>query len=87
MLLRNGFEKLQSLHSRFLEKIGTISMWLFVSQYHILMAFNGNGTLVLIPRYYHVNLFMVLMVFVLITLVVSKHMQTFRRLRTTQSLN
>lgn len=71
ILLRNGCRTLQNYQSAFLIKIGKMSVWIFVSHYHIFMAMNGKAILMLIPKLYLINLLFVLVIFFVVFIIIS----------------
>ena len=72
--------KLGGLHSYFLSTAGSLYLWLFVSHYHILMALNGKGLLVLIPSFYYMNLVAVGIVFLFVSVLVHQSCTTLNKL-------
>jgi len=67
-----------------LEAAGTISVWLFVSHFHILLASDGKGLLVLVPKLVNLNIFIVMLVYVLTAVIVHN---SVGRLKEVKSFN
>ena len=78
--LRNAVGYFQGYHSSVLNQAGSLSVWLFVSHHHILMANNGQGLLVLWPKLYHVNIVVVVVVYVYLFLIVRASISTVKQL-------
>ncbi|KAK6632527.1 hypothetical protein RUM43_013295 [Polyplax serrata] len=64
IVLRNVSGVLRSRHSTFFAWFGRISPELCLSQFHIWLAADMNGTLVLLPKYSNINLFLTSFIFV-----------------------
>lgn len=70
VFFRNGVGYFRGFYSGFLNEAGSLSVWLFVCHYHILLASNGQGLLVFWPKLYYVNAAVVSFVFVYLFLIV-----------------
>lgn len=64
LLLRNGIYPLRNYSSSFLREVGSMSTWLYVSHYHILLAYDGRGILALLPGAFIGNTVVVAVVFI-----------------------
>ena len=64
----------------FLSQAGSLSVWLFVSQYHILMANNGQGLVVMWPKLYYLNAVVVAIVYSFLCLIVRASVGTVKQL-------
>eukprot|EP00095_Tigriopus_kingsejongensis_P006689 maker-scaffold25_size650667-snap-gene-1.20 protein:Tk06689 transcript:maker-scaffold25_size650667-snap-gene-1.20-mRNA-1 annotation:"conserved hypothetical protein" len=64
ILLRNLFGAIRSRYSSFFAWFGRISLELFIAQYHIWLAADTHGVLVLIPNYPVVNLILTSFIFI-----------------------
>ena len=84
MMLRNGIGSLQRYTSSLLSHAGSASLWLFISHYHILMAFNGKAHLVLVPKLYALNAVTVVSVFAVIFVVMSNSLRNLRMAKSLQ---
>ncbi len=69
VFLRNA-TFLHHFTSGFLQEAGALSLWLFVSHFHILSAHNGRGLLALFPGNYFLNAVGVVTVYVYIAMVI-----------------
>jgi hypothetical protein len=81
VLLRNGISPLQEYTSSFLTEVGSISLLIYVSHYHILLAFDGRGILVLLPKLFIVNAIVVVVVFVLIFAVINSSLYALKQVK------
>lgn len=81
MLLRSGIYALRNYTSFFLKEVGNMSMWLFVSHYHILLAYDGRGMLVLLPKLFIANAVVVVVVFVLIFVVINSSLRMLNQVK------
>lgn len=61
-----------------------MSIWLFVSHFHILLAFDGRGVLVLLPKLYFFNTLLVVSVFFVIFIVISNSLYTLKEVKSFQ---
>lgn len=84
VLLRNSFTPLQCYKSSFLVQVGASSLWLFVSHFHILLAFDGKGLLVLLPKLYLCNAVVVIMVFALVFVGMKTSLHTLMEVKSLQ---
>ncbi|TRY61460.1 hypothetical protein TCAL_03164 [Tigriopus californicus] len=64
ILLRNVFGRIRCRYSTFFAWFGRISLELFIAQYHIWLAADTHGVLVLIPNYPVVNLILTSFIFI-----------------------
>ena len=64
IMLRNLSGRLRSRYSSFFAWIGRISLELFILQYHIWLAADTHGVLVLVPSYPVLNVLVTLFIFV-----------------------
>ncbi len=80
IILRNGYESMQNYYSTFLSNLGGMSTWIFVCHYHILLAFDGKGILVLFPKLYLLNNFIVTMIFVGIVVLISHSLYILKKI-------
>lgn len=71
ILLRNVSGILRTRYSNIFAFFGRISLELFVSHFHIWLAADSNGVLVLIPRYPVLNALVVSYIYVYISYEVS----------------
>lgn len=78
LYLRNSIKRFQHYSSTFLSQAGSLSLWLFVSHFHILLARDGKGLLTLIPRFHYLNTLAVITVYLFFFLVVHKSMTTLK---------
>lgn len=78
LYLRNSIKHFQKYYSWFLSQAGSLSVWLFVSHFHLLLARDGKGLLMLIPRFYYLNLTAVVTVYVFFFIIVHKSMMTLK---------
>ena len=75
MFLRNA-TFFHHFTSSFLQEVGTLSLWLFVSHFHILSALNGRGMLALFPGNYFLNTVGVVTVYVYVAMVIRLSIRT-----------
>lgn len=64
IVLRNISGVLRTRYSTFFAWFGKISLELFVGQFHIWLAADLNGILVLAPKYNNLNVFLTSFIFV-----------------------
>ena len=64
MVLRNVFGCLRMRYSSFFAWFGRISLEMFICQYHIWLAADAHGVLVLIPNYPVVNILLTSFIFI-----------------------
>lgn len=83
-MLRNGIYPLCSYESYFLSGVGTLSIWLYVSHHHILLASDGSGILVLVPKLFIGNIVLVVVVFVMVFIVISNSLRTLKQVKSLQ---
>lgn len=81
MLLRSGIYSLRNYTSSFLKEVGSMSTWLYVSHYHILLANDGRGMLVLLPKLFIANAVVVVVVFALIFVVINSSLLTLNQVK------
>ena len=81
LLLRNGIHPLHGYTSSFLREVGSMSVWLYISHYHVLLANNGKGTLVLLPKLFTLNAVVVVVVFVLIFVVINSSLSALKQVK------
>ena len=81
LMVRNGSSALQKYSSSVLSNVGSMSIWLFVSHYHILMGFDGRGILILIPKLYILNTTLVLLTFIVIFIITSNSLQILKEMK------
>lgn len=75
VFLRNA-TFLRHFTSGFLQEVGSLSLWLFVSHFHILSALNGRGLLALFPGNYFLNAVGVVTVYVYVAMVIRLSVHT-----------
>ena len=76
---RNSIKLFEYYTSWFLSEAGSLSIWLFISHYHLLLAKDGKGLLVLLPRFQYLNVLAVVTVYVFFFFVVHRAVRTLEK--------
>ncbi|XP_052813330.1 N-acetylneuraminate 9-O-acetyltransferase-like isoform X2 [Mya arenaria] len=72
ILIRNVFGSIRTRYSSFFAWFGRISLELFISQYHVWLAADTHGVLVMIPSYPVLNVILTSFIFICVSHEISK---------------